>query len=106
SETNPSLILAVEDFIRSPSCKRSLHDWQQLAGWINWSFNVYPLLRPALCHVYLKITEKENVFATIYINLEVKRDLSWFLDHLRSSPGIFMFQAIDWNPRVNTDFTL
>jgi hypothetical protein len=100
------LILAVEDFIRSLTRKRSLHDWQQLVGWINWSFNVYPLLHPALCHVYLKILEKENAFATVYINLDVKRDLSWYLDHLRSSSGIFMFRAIDWNPHVDTDFTI
>jgi hypothetical protein len=106
TDAKTNLILAVEDFIRSPTRKRSLHDWQQLAGWINWSFNVFPLLRPALCHVYIKIAEKDRAFATVYINLEVKRDLSWYLDHLRASNGIFMFQAIDWNPRFDADFTM
>jgi hypothetical protein len=106
TDAKNDLMLAVEDFIHSPTRKRSLHDWQQLAGWINWSFNVYPLLRPALCHVYLKISEKENAFATVYINLDVKRDLSWFLDHVRSSSGIFMFKAINWNPHVDADFTI
>ncbi|KAJ7129202.1 hypothetical protein C8R44DRAFT_615205 [Mycena epipterygia] len=106
TDAKDNLILVVEDFIRSPTRKRSLHDWQQLAGWINWSFNVYPLLQPALCHVYLKISEKENAFATVYINLDIKRDLSWFLDHVRRSSGIFMFNAIDWNPHVDADFTI
>ncbi|KAJ7856964.1 hypothetical protein B0H14DRAFT_3448166 [Mycena olivaceomarginata] len=83
SDAKANLILAVEDFIRSPTRKRSLHDWQQLAGWINWSFNVFPLLRPALCHVYIKIAQKDRVFATVYINLEVKRDLSCLDDDFR-----------------------
>ncbi|KAJ7509724.1 hypothetical protein B0H11DRAFT_1702246 [Mycena galericulata] len=100
------LIAAIDDFINSPSRKRTLHDWQQLSGWITWSLNVFPLLRPALCHVYIKISEKVNAFATIYINVAVKQDLSWFLDHARASSGIFAFHTIDWNPYTESDFIL
>ncbi|KAF6747916.1 hypothetical protein DFP72DRAFT_584703, partial [Ephemerocybe angulata] len=28
----------------------SLKRWQQLAGWMNWAFNVFPLLRPCLAN--------------------------------------------------------
>jgi hypothetical protein len=104
TDAKTDLIRAVEEFIKAR--KRTLHDWQQLSGWINWSFNVFPLLRPALCHVYLKISEKSNAFATIYLNRAVKRDLSWFLNHVRDLSGIFVFHAIDWNPYTETDFTI
>ncbi|KAJ7675541.1 hypothetical protein B0H17DRAFT_1207580 [Mycena rosella] len=100
------LIAAVDDFINSPSRKRTLHDWQQLSGWITWSLNVFPLLCPALCHIYAKISEKVNTFAIIYINVAVKQDLFWFIHHVRASPGIFAFHAIDWNPRTEADFSI
>lgn len=100
------LIAAVEDFINTASRKRTLHDWQQLAGWINWSLNVFPLFRPALCNVYVKISEKVTAVASVYINAPVKQDLSWFLNHIRASSGIFAFETIDWNPYTETDFTL
>ena len=34
----------------------TLHKWQQLASWINWSLNVFLLLRPALNNFYTKIS--------------------------------------------------
>jgi hypothetical protein len=87
-----------------PKPSSSTHEWQQLSGWISWSLNVFPLLHPALCHIYKKTSEKANTLATIYLNLAVKADLSWFLNHIRASPGIFAFHAIDWNPHTETDF--
>ncbi|KAJ6468717.1 hypothetical protein DFH09DRAFT_955414 [Mycena vulgaris] len=106
TDAKADLITAIKDFINSPSRKRTLHDWQQLSGWINWSLNVFPLLRPALCHVYRKISEKVNAFATIYINAAVKEDLSWFLHHVDASSGIFAFDAIDWNPHTEANFSI
>ncbi|KAJ7081228.1 hypothetical protein C8R44DRAFT_895100 [Mycena epipterygia] len=100
------LVAAVEDFINTASRKRSLHDWGQLSGWISWSLNVFPLLRPALCNVYVKISEKSTAAASIYINVPVKQDLSWFLNHIRTSSGIFLFDTIDWDPYNETDFIL
>jgi hypothetical protein len=39
----------------------TLRCWQKLAGWMNWSFNVFPMLRPALNNVYPKIAGKDSV---------------------------------------------
>jgi hypothetical protein len=33
----------------------SLREFQQLAGWCEWSFNIFPLLKPGLSAVYEKI---------------------------------------------------
>lgn len=37
-----------------------LYVWQRLAGWLNWAFNVFPLLRPCLSNVYAKMTNKSH----------------------------------------------
>jgi len=42
-DTLNKLIIAIRDFIMTKH-KFTLHEWQRLAGWINWSFNVFPLL--------------------------------------------------------------
>ncbi|KAJ7314557.1 hypothetical protein DFH08DRAFT_917809 [Mycena albidolilacea] len=62
--------------------RRSLHDWQALAGYINWVFNVFPLLKPALCNVYAKMEEKDKPHALIYVN----------------DTGIFLIKSIDYHP--------
>ncbi|KAJ7440692.1 hypothetical protein B0H11DRAFT_1750544 [Mycena galericulata] len=60
TDAKSNLLAAVDEFINTPSRKRSLHDWLQLSGWMCWSLNVFPLLRPALCHVYQKASGKKT----------------------------------------------
>jgi len=38
--------------------QKRVKEWQQLAGWINWAFNIFPLLQPALNNVYAKLKGK------------------------------------------------
>ncbi len=45
--------------------KRNVRSWQQLAGWMNWCLNVYPLLRPALSNVYEKLRSQSQDFFDI-----------------------------------------
>jgi hypothetical protein len=94
------LIAAVEEFCRIPHGGRrhSLRKFQQLTGWVNWALNVYPLLKPALSHVYDKIKDKSNPDAAIFVNSGVVRDLAWFTNHVRASPGILLLESIDWEP--------
>lgn len=96
----------VQEFIDTPSRRRTLHEFQCLAGWINWSFNMYFLLRPALSNVYKKMSKKFISHASIYINKEIKSDLQWFLDHLRESDGILLLESMDWNPHTESDTTI
>jgi len=76
--------------------RRTLREFQQLAGWINWSFNVFPLLKPALSNVYAKLSGKTDSYAKIYVNKAVVQDLRWFMSHVQRSDGIFLFKNIDW----------
>nr|GAT60586.1 predicted protein [Mycena chlorophos] len=100
------LIAGVEEFIRIESAGRRhpLREFQRIAGWLNWSFNVYPLLKPALSHVYDKMSGKSNPDALVYVNRGVVRDLKWFVGHLEVSSGIHLLEVSDWDA-VDADIT-
>jgi hypothetical protein len=77
--------------------RRTLREFQQLAGWINWSFNVFPLLKPALSNVYAKIGGKTETHAKVYVSQAVVRDLDWFVSHVKRSDGVYLFEDVDWD---------
>ena len=52
------LVTLLNDFTRTPEksgVKYLLRDFQHLAGWFNWPLNIYPLLKPALSNIYVKM---------------------------------------------------
>ncbi|KAF9001344.1 hypothetical protein BDQ17DRAFT_1187154, partial [Cyathus striatus] len=57
---NKKLICQISDFINSHYLRHPLRDFQCLAGWINWALNVFPLLKPGLCSLYLKMAGKSH----------------------------------------------
>ena len=75
----------------------TLCEFQQLAGWINWSFNVFPLLKLALSNVYVKISGKVESHAKIFVSKAVVHDLEWFKSHVDHSNGIYLFEHVDWS---------
>jgi hypothetical protein len=77
--------------------RRTLREFQQLAGWVNWSFNVFPMLKPALSNVYAKLAGKSESHAKIFVSKAVVKDLDWFLSHVRVSNGVYLFEDVDWN---------
>ncbi|KAJ3969353.1 hypothetical protein EV361DRAFT_804009 [Lentinula raphanica] len=105
-ESKQELVQSVRDFISTPSRRRSLHEFQMLAGWINWSLNVFPLLRPGLCNVYEKMRGKSKPNALIYLNEAVKSDLEWFLDHVQRSSGTYLFDGMDWDPHTECNLMI
>jgi hypothetical protein len=78
--------------------RRSLRDWQALAGYANWVFNVFPLLKPSLCNVYAKLEGKDKADALIWVNETVRRDLTWLADHVERADGVFLIKTIDYHP--------
>ncbi|KAM5533019.1 hypothetical protein V8D89_013287 [Ganoderma adspersum] len=68
-DSKAALLDAVQHFIDpSPSRCRTLAEFHALAGHINWAFNVYSLLKPALSNLYAKISDKDLCDAPIYVN--------------------------------------
>lgn len=97
------LIQAITNFVSIGSSKssrrRSLRDFQRLAGWINWALNVVPLLRPGLSPLYAKISGKNRPLALVYVSDDVAQGLMWIAQHLKQSSGIFLLKAIAWAPQ-------
>ena len=77
---------------------KTLQEFQRLQGWVNWSLNVFPHLRPALCESYEKISGKSQPNAPIRVNNTMRRELLWFIDHVKSSNGIHMLKSVEWSP--------
>ncbi|KAH7869333.1 uncharacterized protein C8R40DRAFT_1020960, partial [Lentinula edodes] len=101
ADRKDKLVVQVRKF--AMSCQRTLQEWQQLTGWINWSLNVFPLLRPALSNVYDKMKGKSNQSAQIFVNKAVRDDLTWFAEHAETSSGVYLFANIDWDPLEEFD---
>jgi hypothetical protein len=80
--------------------RRSLRDFQQIAGYINWALNVYPLLKPGLSNLYAKISGKSQPFAKIRINQGLINDFQWFASHVERSDGVHIFRDPGWDPET------
>ena len=97
-EDRTRLIQRVTDFtVTAPGgTRQTLREFQQVAGWINWSFNIFPMLKPALSNIYAKIGGKRESHAKIYVSQAVVRDLDWFKSHVGRSNGVYLFEDVDW----------
>ncbi len=84
---------------------RPLRDLDSLAGWCNWSFNVYPLLRPGLSTLYAKKQGKSHPFQLVWISKALCRELLWIADHLEDMPGILFLESLEWGVHL-ADITI
>ena len=88
-ECKCDLLCKVHDFAKSGK-RWSLKDFQSLAGHINWSLAIFPLLKPSLSAVYAKIANKTQTMATVCVNNAVQDELLWFAKHAQKSDGILL----------------
>ncbi|RDX48893.1 hypothetical protein OH76DRAFT_1333136, partial [Lentinus brumalis] len=97
SDAMDKLVDTIIDFCDLGSNRRrSLRDFQSLAGYINWALNVFPFLRPGLSSLYAKMANKENPHAGIYVNQAVRTELMWLVHHLRNATGVHFLTAETW----------
>ena len=66
---------------------------------------MFPLLHPCLNSFYTKISGKDNPNANIWVNNLVRNDLTWAVNHIKSSSGIYMLCTLDWGVD-NSDLTI
>ena len=76
--------------------RKKVKEWQQLAGWVNWALNVYPLLRPALNNVYSKIKGKEQD-SRVWANNAIREDLEWARNKVEKSEGVRLLKSLAWD---------
>ena len=89
------LIAAIRNFAIIGS-RRPLHEFDSLAGWCNWSFNAYPLLRPGLSILYAKKHGKSHSFQPIWVSKALCRELIWIAEHLEHMTGILFLDSLEW----------
>ncbi|KAG2042887.1 hypothetical protein BDR03DRAFT_852829 [Suillus americanus] len=76
----------------------TLHEYQQLAGWCEWSFNIFPLLKPGLSAIYKKIRGKDKLYARLHVNNTIISELQWMAKHMEHLPGLLFYKSLDFNP--------
>lgn len=94
-ESRVQLITSLREFGQHGT-RRSLRDFQRIAGHLNWALNVYPLLRPALCGLYAKTAGKLYARALMWVNRDIERELDWAIRHLLVSDGVFFLKSEAW----------
>ena len=82
SDNKLELVALLNDFARTPEksgVRYSLRDFQHLVGWFNWALNVYPLLKPALSNIYVKMghSKPDKPLTKLYVNNSIRSDLQW-----------------------------
>jgi len=82
-----------------------LKHWQQMGGWVNWAFNVFPLLRPCLNNFYHKVRGVYSPSRRIWVNNAVRDDFAWAARHIKSSTGVHILRSQHWDP-ASADFTV
>jgi hypothetical protein len=88
------LIQTIHDFAWPGQC-RSLHDFQSLAGWMNWALNAYPLLCPALSTLYSKILGKSNPHQLIWVSVTLCQELLWSVECILESDGMHLLDSVE-----------
>ena len=98
SETKKFKLVSACTTFTIQGARKTLQEFQRLQGWVNWSLNVFLHLRPALCESYEKISSKSQPNAPIRVNNTMRRELLWFIDHVKISNGIHMLKSVEWSP--------
>jgi hypothetical protein len=95
-EYRNEMTIAIREFAQVGH-RRSLREFQRMAGWINWSLNVYPLLRPGLSMLYSKMSGKSEILKLIWVNSTMVRELHWLADHVDRSDGVHLLESTEWS---------
>jgi len=90
------LTTAIQTFA-NPHQRRSLKDFQHLAGWVNWALNIFPLLRPGLSSVYKKMRHSLSPFQKLSINNSISSKLHWLAAHIDNSDGVHIIESREWS---------
>jgi len=96
-DARSKFLSSIADFINTTADRRhTLREFQALAGYANWVFNVYPLGRPGLSTLYNKIAGKTRANARIYLNSGIIRELHWLSNYIITAPPVRIFLATTW----------
>ena len=67
-----------------------------MGGWMNWVFNVYPRIRPALNNFYPKLKGRRDSTSPIWVNNSIREDFTWAIKTLESCSGVRLLKSVYW----------
>ena len=82
------LIAKVHYFSKVGKC-HSLLEFRHLAGHINWSLPMWPLLWLFLSAMYTKIVGTTKPLTDVCVNRAIEMVLTWFIGHVSQSSDVF-----------------
>jgi hypothetical protein len=90
--------------VRSNQNIRSIKDFQQFAGWLNWVSTIRTLMRPFIMSLYSssKLMLQQNK-EFMFISAPVRKDLEWIRKDLHKWDGHFLFSTMAW-PAQESEF--
>ena len=99
-DARSKILSSLSDFVNTTNTdhRHTLCEFQALAGYANWVFNVYPLRHPGLSTLYSKIAGKTRANACIYLNTGIICELRWLTDYIIAAPPVCIFLATSWAP--------
>ena len=83
----------------------SLHNFQRLAGWMNWALNTHLLLHPGISFLYAKVSGKSQPQQLIWISVMLCQELTWFANWVENSDGVHIPHSHEWEP-ADADLTI
>ena len=86
--------------------RRTLKEFQRVAGHINWALNVFPLLKPGLSALYAKTARKERDLALLRVNAAMVFELNWVSYRVEHSSGVHLLKSVEWDPRCADSIAL
>jgi hypothetical protein len=99
-ERRKTLIQQVAEFAK-PGKRQTLKEFQSVAGRVNWSLAVFPLLKPGLSAMYAKMADKTRLLGPIRVNNLIRNELLWFAKRAEQSDGIFLLKTVAWDPTTD-----
>jgi hypothetical protein len=63
---------------------------------MNWAFNMFPLLHPALSNHYAKMAGLTNLDHCVTMTWAISNDLQWAREYISISDGVHLIQERDW----------
>ncbi|PFH46422.1 hypothetical protein AMATHDRAFT_183471 [Amanita thiersii Skay4041] len=88
-DVRQGLLDELQRFIDSKADNQfTLREFRNMAGWLSWALNIFPLLRPALNNVYPEMAGRTNKNKTMPVSEAVRSDLRWAAGHLKESSGV------------------
>ena len=95
-DTKDTLVKELERWFKQGR-KEKLKRWYQMGGWMNWAFNVYPWLKPALNNFYPKLKGRCDSTSLIWVNNSIREDFLWAIEFLRNSSGVQLLKSVYWD---------